>query len=388
MPQDTFVYFDNAATTRTDEKVVQEMLPYFSEFYGNPSSTHGHGNRVKSAIEKARKFVASALNVAPSEIFFTSGGTEADNTALRCAVLTNDIRHVVSSRMEHHAVLHTLEEMQKDGKIELTLLNNDEKGRLDYDELDKILSEKPASLVSLMHGNNEIGNITDIALVGEICEKRKALFHTDTVQTLGHFPLDLSLIKAHFIAGSAHKFHGPKGTGILYVRGGTKIRPFMTGGAQERNMRGGTENTAGIIGLAKALEISLAELEQHKTHILHLKKRLIAELKKMFPEIAFNGLSEDLENSLYTVLNVSFPASSVGEMLLFNLDIHKICASAGSACSSGSQIGSHVLQAIKADAKRNAVRFSFGKYNTDADIDRLMSALSQIFKTETSCNCA
>jgi cysteine desulfurase len=335
---------------------------------------------VKSAVEKARKQVAQFLNAAPSEIFFTSGGTESDNTALRCAVASYGIKHVVSSKMEHHAVLHTLEELEHEGKITLTFLSNDEKGQLDLNELDEILQKNPNSLVSLMHGNNEIGNITDIEAVGHICEKNGALFHTDTVQTLGHFPIDLSKIKAHFIAGSAHKFHGPKGTGILYIRGGTKIRPFQTGGAQERNMRGGTENVAGIIGLAKALEISVAEMQIHREHILSLKKHLISELKALFPDIRFNGLSEDLDKSLYTVLNVSFPPSEINDMLLFNLDIHKICASAGSACSSGSQIGSHVLAAIKADPKRGAVRFSFGKYNTHEDIDCLLSALKEIFK--------
>lgn len=384
MTEKTLIYLDNAATTRVDEAVVAEMIPYFTEVFGNPSSTHAHGNRAKSAIEKARKQVAQFLNVTPSEIFFTSGGTESDNTALRCAISTYQIKNVITSPIEHHAVLHTLEDLAKSGLIQLSFVKLDAKGSVDLSDLEAYLAKTPNALVSLMHGNNEVGNLTDIAEVGRLCELHQALFHSDTVQTLGHFPLDLQKVKAHFIAGSAHKFYGPKGVGILYVKAGTKIQPFQTGGAQERNMRGGTENVASIIGLAKALSMSIADMDAHRQHALRLKSLMIEKLCEIIPDIQFNGLSSDLDNSLYGVLNVSFPPSDVNDMLLFNLDIHNICASAGSACSSGSQIGSHVLKGIGADPNRSAVRFSFGKYNTESEILSVIDALKAIFKLENA----
>jgi cysteine desulfurase len=374
------VYLDNAATTPLDKAVLEAMLPYMTEHFGNPSSIHGFGSKVRAAIEQARKKVATLLNTSPSEIFFTSGGTEADNTALRCAAQTYQIKHAISSPIEHHAVSHTLEDLAKQQNMGYSLLRLDAKGNADLNHLEELLQKNPNSLVSLMHGNNEIGNLNNLELIGELCEKYHAFFHSDTVQTIGHFPIDLQKIKVHAIAGAAHKFHGPKGIGFMYIKNDKKITPFITGGAQERNMRGGTENVYGIVGLAKALEIAVAEMEIHKEHIVGLKAYMKQKLSEVFADLRFNGESGNVENSLYTVLNVSFPPSSDNDMLLFNLDIQKIAASGGSACSSGSSVGSHVLTAIDTDRNRANVRFSFSKYNTKEEIDYVVAALGQIYK--------
>ncbi len=374
------IYLDNAATTRLDPQVVEAMLPWLSENFGNPSSIHGHGRMVKSAIETARKTVAGLLNCAPAEIFFTSGGTEADNTAIHCAIESYNLTHAITSPIEHHAVLHTLEYLHKKGDIQLSLVRVDKKGNIDLEHLEELLKNNPRSLVSLMHGNNEIGNLLDLEHVGNLCEQYNAIFHSDTVQTMGHFVHDLQKLKANFIVGAAHKFHGPKGVGFLYVSKNTKIPPFVHGGSQERNMRGGTENVYGIIGLAKALEISYQEMETHRKHIEHLKSRMIQALTEAIEGVQFNGQSGDVENSLYTVLNVSLPPSDINDMLLFNLDIAGISASGGSACSSGSEVGSHVLGALNVSADRANVRFSFGKYNTEADIDLTVKTLAAFYK--------
>lgn len=373
------VYLDNAATTQLSPEVFEAMKPYMLEFYGNPSSTHAHGRTTRSAIEKARKKVADLLHASPSEIFFTSGGTEADNTAIKCSIETLGIKHAITSHLEHHAVLHTLQELAKRSVIHLDYVHTDERGNIDIAHLKELLEQNERSFVSIMHGNNEIGNLNDIEQIGEICEAYGAIFHSDTVQTLAHYPHDLSKLKVHSIIGSAHKFHGPKGVGLLYLRKGHQIMPFMHGGSQERNMRGGTENLYGIIGLAKALEIAYEGAEQHRNHILGLKERMIESLKEKVPGIAFNGESADLSKSLYTVLNVSLPPSEDMDMLLFNLDLHKISASGGSACSSGSNLGSHVLKALSADPERGAVRFSFSKYNTLEEIDYVVNKLADMY---------
>ena len=373
-------YLDNAATTAIDPQVVEEMLPWLTNNFGNPSSIHGHGRMVKSAIETARKTVASLLNCAPAEIFFTSGGTEADNTAIRCAIEDYGITHAITSPIEHHAVLHTLEYLHKKGKIKLSLVNIDKQGNIDIEHLEMLLRTNPRTLVSLMQGNNEIGNLIDLEQVSNLCNQYNAIFHSDTVQTMGHFKHDLQKLKAHFIVGAAHKFHGPKGVGFLYVSNDIKISPFVHGGSQERNMRGGTENVYGIVGLAKALEISYREMETHRTHIESLKRRMITKLTENIEGVRFNGQSGDVENSLYTVLNVSLPPSEMNDMLLFNLDIAGISASGGSACSSGSEVGSHVLGALKVSPDRANVRFSFGKYTTEADIDFAVKTLSELYK--------
>lgn len=372
------VYLDNAATTPIDKEVLKVMVEMMESHYGNPSSIHSHGREVRTLVEKARKSVAGILKTAPANIFFTSGGTEADNTAIRSAVRDFNLTHAITSKIEHHAVLHTLEMLEKTGVIKLSFVNVDEKGNIDYAHLTELLETNERSLVSLMHGNNELGTLTDIQQVGEICEKHDAIFHTDTVQTMGHFPHDLSTLKAHFVVCSAHKLHGPKGVGFLFVNPSIKIKPMLYGGAQERNMRGGTENVYGIVGLAKALELAYADMEIHQKHIQGLKSYMQEALLKAIPSVGFNG--ETLpEKSLYTVLNVRFPKMDMADMLLFNLDINGISASGGSACSSGSNIGSHVLTAIGGNPENPSIRFSFSKFNTKEEIDYAVEKVKEVF---------
>ena len=376
------VYLDNAATTRLDPEVLEAMIPVMAEQYGNPSSIHSYGRASRSLIERARKSIAGILNAAPAEIFFTSGGTEADNTAIRSSIETLGLKHAITSKIEHHAVLHTLQHLEKTGQIELSYVDIDEAGVVDLNHLESLLSTHPRSLVSLMHGNNEIGNLLDLDVVGDICKKYNAVFHCDTVQTMGHYRHDLQALKPNFIVGAAHKFHGPKGIGFLYVRPGTKIYPFLHGGAQERNMRGGTENVYGIVGLAKALEIAYRDMDSHRAHIENLKGRMIQRLTETIEGVRFNGQSAQMEKSLYTVLNASLPASDISDMLLFNLDIAGISVSGGSACSSGTEIGSHVLNELQIDPERANVRFSFGKYNTIEEVDYAVNTLAALYQKE------
>lgn len=372
------VYLDNAATTKLDSEVLDAMLPYMREEFGNPSSIHTFGRKTRSAIEAARKTVAKLLNVTPAEIFFTSGGTEADNMAIVKTIETYNIKHAISSPIEHHAVEHTLQELEKAGKIKLSLVKLDNKGNVDLAHLEELLKNNERSFVSLMHANNEIGTLLPIKKVGELCEKYNAIFHSDTVQTMGHFPMDMKAIKVHLITCGAHKFHGPKGVGFLYVNHAIKLKPLIHGGAQERNMRGGTENMYGIIGLAKALEIACRDMKEHHEYIKGLKDYMIARLKENIPGVEFNG--ETSEHSLYTVLNVCLPPTEDAEMVLFNLDIQGIAASGGSACSSGSNQGSHVLRHLCVDMERASVRFSFSKYNTKEEIDYTVGKLKDILK--------
>ena len=372
------IYLDNAATTKLDEKVLDVMMPYMREDYGNPSSIHSYGRKTRSAIEVARKTVSKLLNVSPAEIFFTSGGTEADNMAINQSIHCLGIKHVISSKIEHHAVETTLQVLEKEGKIKLSWVNVDHNGNVDLNHLEELLKTNERTFVSLMHANNEIGTLLPLEQVGEICAKYNAIFHSDTVQTMGHYPMDLQKIKVHFITCAAHKFHGPKGVGFLYVNHAIKIQPMIYGGAQERNMRGGTENTQGIIGLAKALEICYNEMSEHIYHIKGLKNYMKSQLEKTIIGIEFNGETGD--NSLYTVLNCRFPSHPDAEMLLFNLDIAGIAASGGSACSSGSNQGSHVLRGIGVDTLRASVRFSFCKYNTKEEIDFTIEKLQGMFK--------
>ncbi len=367
------VYLDNAATTAIDEDVLQTVYDMMANQYGNPSSIHAHGREVRTAVEKARKTVAGFLNASPSEIFFTSSGTEADNTAIRCGIAASGVKHAVTSKTEHHAVLHTLECMEKAGDIRLSYVDLDAKGNIDLDHLGRLVKSE-RSFISIMHANNEIGTLNDIYAIGEICEQNDAIYHCDTVQTIGHFEHDVQKLKANFIVCSAHKFHGPKGVGFLYVSPRLKICPFIYGGAQERNMRGGTENVYGIVGLAKAMEIAYAGMDTHRVHIQGLKLYMMEKLQNAIEGVAFNGETAG-EKSLYTVLNVSFPETEMGDMLLFNLDIAGISASGGSACSSGSDIGSHVLSAIGAPKGRPSVRFSFSKYTTREEIDYTVEQL-------------
>ncbi len=372
------VYLDNAATTPVHPEVVEAMLPVLKNQFGNPSSIHAYGREVRAAVEAARKKVASLLNAAPAEIFFTSGGTEADNMVLRCCVHDLGIRHIITSAIEHHAVLHTAEDMAHRGEIKLSLVKLDEKGHVDLEDLERLLRENEQSLVSLMEANNEIGTTIPLATIGALCKKYNALFHSDTVQTMGHFPHDLSSVPVDFITGAAHKFHGPKRVGFLFIRSSVKIKPLITGGAQERNMRGGTENVYGIVGLAKALELAYASMQNDIREITALKEYMASQLKLSIPGIAFNG-DISSEGSLYTVLSVSFPPNDNAEMLLFNLDLAGIACSAGSACSSGSNTGSHVLRAIGTDMSRPSIRFSFSRFNTREEIDYCVEKVKEIF---------
>ncbi|KAA3440140.1 cysteine desulfurase family protein [Rufibacter hautae] len=374
------VYLDNAATTPIDKEVFDVMAPFMLEHYGNPSSIHAHGRQVRAAIEGARKTVAGLINASPSEIFFTSGGTEADNLAIICSVRSLGIKHAISSPLEHHAVLHSLEALEKTGEVELTMLRVDNNGVLDLEHLEQTLASQPRTLVSVMHANNEIGNLNDIQAIAEICKRYDAIFHSDTVQTMGHYRHDVQALGLNFLVGSGHKFHGPKGVGFIYVDSGVKIHPLIQGGSQERNMRGGTENVYGIIGLAKALEIAYRDMDEHQRHIQSLKDRMIVKLREQIEDVQFNGLSAEGDKSLYTVLNVSLPVSEMNEMLLFNLDINKISASGGSACTSGVDLGSHVLRAINSDMERGNVRFSFSKYNTAEEIDYAVATLAKLYQ--------
>lgn len=376
------IYFDNAATTPIDKEVLDVMLPILNEQFGNPSSIHAHGRKTRAIIENARKSIAKLLNCAPAEIFFTSGGTEADNMAIIGSVDDLGIKHVITSAIEHHAVGHTLEHLEKIGKIKLSLVNLHPNGDVDLTHLEELLRNNSRSLVTLMHANNEIGNLLPLQQVGELCKQYDAIFHSDTVQTMGHYKHDMQQLHVHFITGAAHKFHGPKGIGFLYVNHQVKINPLIFGGSQERNMRGGTENVYGIAGLAKALELAYGHMEEHHAHIQGIKDYFIARLNESIPGVGFNGNS--VGDSLYTVLNVLFPKSENAEMLLFNLDIAGISASGGSACTSGSNQGSHVLRGIKSDMERPSVRFSFSKYNTKEEVDYTIEKLATLLKINTT----
>ncbi len=371
------IYFDNAATTPLDPEVFEAMKPFFTEKFGNPSSIYSYGRETRMAIENARKSVAKILNAHPAEIFFTSGGTESTNTAINAAVYDLECKHIISSPIEHHATLHCVEHFSKDCGIKLSFVKVFPNGQIDYDDLENLLKESNQKcLVTLMHANNEIGTITDIETVGNLCKKYHAIFNADTVQTVGHFPINLSNLPVHFINAAAHKFHGPKGVGILYINENIKIHPFLNGGSQERGMRPGTENIYGIVGFARALEIATENLEEESKQIKEVKNYMKESLLKNIPDVSFNGDPDG--QSLYTVLSVAFPKTEKSEMLLFNLDIHNICASGGSACTSGAEAGSHVISAITHNPNQVTVRFSFGKYNTKQEVDVVVRELREM----------
>jgi cysteine desulfurase len=371
------IYFDNAATTPLDPQVFQAMVPYFTEKFGNPSSIYSYGRETRMAIENARKTVAKILNAHPSEIFFTSGGTESTNTAINAAVNDLDCKHIITSPLEHHATLHCVEHLSHHSEIKLSYIKVFENGQIDYDDLENLLKEsKEKCLVNLMHANNEIGTITDIEKVGNLCKKYNAIYNADTVQTIGHFPIDLKNLYVHFINAAGHKFHGPKGVGILYINENIKINPFVNGGSQERGMRAGTENIYGIVGFAKALELAIQNLEEESRHIKEVRDYMKESLVKNIPGVHFNGDPEG--QSLYTVLSVAFPKTEKTDMLLFNLDIHNICASGGSACTSGVEKGSHVISAIAPNSNQQTVRFSFSKYNTKEEVDVVIEKLKEM----------
>jgi len=371
------IYFDNAATTPLDAEVLDAMMPYLTTHFGNPSSIYSYGRETRMAVENARKTVAKILGANPGEIFFTSGGTESTNMAICAAVSDLGCERIISSPLEHHATLHTVEHLHKQKNIELEFVKVLPNGHIDLNDLERLLSSSnKKTLVTLMHANNEIGNITDINAVGELCKKYKAVFNCDTVQTVGHFPFNLHSMPVDFINGAAHKFHGPKGVGIVYISEKNKIKPFIQGGSQERNMRAGTENIYGIVGFAMALERATKKHEEDKTYINDLKNYMYEKLNESISNVSFNG---DVKGcSLYTVLSVNFPKTEKSEMILFNLDINNICASGGSACTSGANQGSHVINAINPDSDCVTVRFSFSKNNTKEEIDTVVEKLKEI----------
>jgi len=373
----TPIYLDNAATTPLHAEVLEAMLPFLRGNFGNPSAIHSVGRKARTAVERSRKAIANALNASTGEIFFTSSATEGNNMVLTCCIRDLEVEHLIVSPIEHHCVLHTAEHLAECGKIKLHLVAVDEVGRVVHESLEKKLSKiKGKTLVSIMNANNEIGTINDIKTIGAICKQYGAYLHSDTVQTFCHYPIDLQELDIDFMVGSAHKFHGPKGIGFLYINGDVKINPMILGGSQERNMRAGTENVPGIIGMGKAVEIAQANMLEEQTYILGLKKYMKQQLIEKFDGIKFNG---DVDgNSLYTVLNTSFPPHPKNDMLLINLDIAGICASGGSACSSGVDAGSHVLNHLAVDTNRANVRFSFSKYNTQAEIDIVVEKLGEI----------
>jgi cysteine desulfurase len=372
------IYLDNAATTPIDPRVVETMLPYLTTYFGNPSSVYSYGRETRMAIEKARKSVAQILGARPAEIFFTSGGPDSSNTVLQAAMRDLQCTRIISSRIEHHATLHTIEHLHKTGLANLDYVGLLPNGHINLAHLEELLSQPGGkTIVTLMHANNEIGNLLDIDAVGELCEKYGALFHSDTVQTVGHYPFNLKASKVHFITGAGHKFHGPKGIGILYISDRVSIHPMIHGGAQERNMRAGTENVYGIIGFAKALELANEQYETDRNYITGIKQYMMQQLQEQIPGTGFNG--DPAGKSLYTVLSASFPKTDKSEMLLFNLDIHHICASGGSACSSGANKGSHVIEALHQQHEdRVTVRFSFSRHTTRAEIDYTIDVLKKI----------
>lgn len=371
------VYLDNAATTQIDSEVIEAVCKVMEENFGNPSSVHGHGRKARAEIEKARRTVAGHLKASPAEIFFTSGGTEADNMAIVCSIRDLGVKRIITSKVEHHAVLHTVEIAEQSKDVVVSYVSLKPNGHIDLEHLERLLSEGPKTLVSLMHANNEIGNLLDLKEVSEMCRKNGAYFHSDTVQTMCHYEFNLQELDIDFLTASAHKFHGPKGIGFLYINSNVRVKPIIHGGAQERNMRGGTENIYGIVGLAKGMDVAYRDLKSHHEHVQGLKTYMIDELRKSVDGVRFNGDAEG--DSLYTVLNVCFPHTSISEMLLFNLDIMGISASGGSACSSGTNVGSHVLAQLDRDQQRPAIRFSFSKFNTKEEIDLAVSKIAELF---------
>ena len=376
------VYLDNAATTPVAPEVFEAMAPILKNDFGNPSSTHLFGRSSKAIIEHSRRGIAKHINCQPSEVVFTSGGTEADNMAMFTSVTELGVKRIVTSRIEHHAVGHTACHIQEKYSVELVYVDVDDAGNVDLEHLESILgATAQKTLVSLMHANNEIGTLLPIAEVSKICRRFGAYFHSDTVQTMGHYHFNLQELDIDFLTCAAHKFHGPKGIGFLYINNKVHSNAFIHGGAQERGLRGGTENLHGIVGLSKAMDLAYMNLEAHQKHVFALKSHMMNSLQNQFPEISFHG-ETSYEKSLYTVLNVCFPQTDKASMLLFTLDLKGIAASGGSACSSGSSQGSHVLQGINADPNRPNARFSFSRYTTLKEIDYTVDQVVDIFKNK------
>ncbi|WP_132703362.1 cysteine desulfurase family protein [Winogradskyella wandonensis] len=374
------IYLDSAATTQLRPEVIAKMTEVLQENYGNASSTHSFGRSAKSIMEQCRKNIAARLNVTASEIIFTSGGTEADNLALRSAVRDLGAVEIITSKIEHHAVLHTAEQLQKEYNITISFVQLDENGTVDYTHLESLLQTDGKKLVSLMHINNEIGNILDIKCVADLCKANNALFHTDTVQSVGHYHLDLQEIQVDFLAASAHKFHGPKGVGFCFIRKESGLKPLIFGGEQERGFRAGTESLHNIVGMDEALNIAYKHLEEERNYVKGLKQYFIDSLNTKLPGCHFNGYSSDFQKSTYTLINVCLPLpADKALMLQFQLDLKGIACSKGSACQSGSSMASHVLtQVLPEDLlQRPSVRFSFSKYNTKEEIDYVVDTLCE-----------
>ena len=380
------VYFDNAATTAIREEVIEAMTEVMKNNFGNASSTHSYGRSSKSIVENCRKTIADLFNVSASEIVFTSGGTEADNLALRSSVRDLGVTHIITSKIEHHAVLHTIDQLRTEyANLEVSYVNLTEEGLVDISHLENLLGQNKAkTLVSLMHVNNEIGNLLQIENVANLCVKYDALFHSDCVQSVGHFYLDLNEIPIHFLAASAHKFHGPKGVGFAFIRKDSGLKPLIFGGEQERGYRAGTESLHNIVGLERALSLAYENLEEEITYVKGLKAYFIDELNKAIPNIKFNGCSGDLDKSTYTLVNVCLPIEAdKAAMLLFQLDLKGIACSKGSACQSGSTKGSHVLSEIlsEEDMQKPSLRFSFSIYNTKEEADYVVETLKELINS-------
>ena len=374
------VYFDNAATTPMRAEVISAMHEVMQTAYGNPSSTHGFGRAAKALLENARKSIAAHFNASAQEIIFTSGGTESDNMILRCAVKDLGVTTIISSPLEHHAILHALDQLEAEG-VTVHYVDHDADGELNYEHLETLLAQDTTKkLVTLMYVNNEIGNLLDVVRVGALCKQYKALFHSDAVQSVGHFKMDMQELPMDFFSAAAHKFHGPKGVGFSFVRKQTQIKPFILGGAQERGLRAGTESVHNVVGMQKALDIAYAQLEEERSHILQLKSRFITELKALFPDVQFNGKCSNMDASTYTVVNVGLPVPEDKAGLLdFHLDLKGVACSKGSACQSGSGKGSHVIGALqqKGSPDLPALRFSFSGFNTEAEVAYVMEMLRE-----------
>ena len=373
------VYLDNAATTPVAPEIIEMMSEMMKTTFANPSSIHSYGRQSRTIIESARKRIAKLLNTSPGSIFFTSGGTEADNMAIKCAIQDHSIQHAITSKISHHAVLYPLKDLHDERKINLSYIDIDNNGLVSLSHLKELLQNNSRTFVSIMHANNEIGTIQDLKKIGSICKDYGAIFHSDTVQTIGHYPFNMQDLNVDFLAASAHKFHVPKGIGFCYISENIKIKPFLRGGSQERNMRAGTENICGIAGLAMAMEMAYENLESEMLYIKGLKKYMIKKLKNEINDVQFYAKCSDIDNSLYTVLSCHFPETEISEMLLFNLDILGVACSGGSACASGVSKGSHVLSEIYPDSKRPGIRFSFSRYNTKQDIDFAVAKLKELF---------
>ncbi len=378
------VYLDNAATTAMYPEVIEKMIVVMRENFGNPSSTHGFGRMAKTAVETARKNIAKLLGVSPGEIIFTSGGTEADNQILQSAVRHLGVRRIITTKIEHHAVIHTVESLQKEFGIEVVYLSLQVNSEVDYEVLASLLKgSQVKTLVSLMHVNNEIGTLLDIHRVGNLCRENNAMFHSDTVQSVGHFPMNFSEIPVDFATAAAHKFHGPKGVGFAFVRKSSGLKPVILGGEQERGLRAGTESVHNIVGLSEALILSLENLDEERAYISGLKRYFMDKIRKEIPQATFNGLSADADKSTYTLVNVLIPMeTSKAGVLLFHLDLNGIACSKGSACQSGSQKGSHVLAEILPETLQNqpSLRFSFSKKNTREELDYVVSVIKKFIE--------